>query len=197
MTPNGSSLQNQARQPIPGGNLRADEGRRTICVFEHGGSEYVYCCNEAKRTLDSRTGIFWCEVRVRDGALLQEGFVDDPYCDYLFPSLAVDEHGNIGLGCTRTSETEYPSIYIMMHAPTDPPGTMRPPVLAMAGTTYYHLSNPSKYGVGWGAYSSTCLDPSNPQLLWTCQQYAHSAVDGRWYTAWVAFKFDGTPALTH
>src|SRR5206468_3914753 len=83
-----------------GGKLRADEARRTDCVFAHGGS--VFGCNGAKRALGTRPGILWYEVRVSDGALLQEGLVDDPACDYLNPSLAVDRDGNVGLGCTRT-----------------------------------------------------------------------------------------------
>jgi hypothetical protein len=37
---------------------------------------------------------------VSDGALLQEGLVDDAASEYLNPSLAVDRDGNIGLGCT-------------------------------------------------------------------------------------------------
>lgn len=188
VTPNGASLQNQALQPAPGGKLRADEGRRTICVFAHGGS--VFGCNEAKRTVDSRPGILWYEVRVKDGALLQEGFVDDPDHDYLCPSLAVDKSGNIGLGCTRTSATEFPSIYVMMHAAGDAPGTMRPPVLALAGTTHYRDSKAGPSGIGWGNYSSTCLDPSDPDRLWTCQQYGNSVQDLQWCTAWVAFQLN-------
>ncbi len=188
-TPNGNSRQFQAAQPAPGSRLRADEGRRTICAFVRGGS--VFGCNGAKRKLDSRAGILWYEVRVSDGALRQEGFVDDPDCDYLMPSLAVDGKGNVGLGCTRTSEKEFPSIYVMMRAASDPPGTMRAPVLALAGTTYFR-SPPSgnTNAIGWGNYSSTCVDPSNPNLLWTCQEYANSKVEREWYTAWVAFRFN-------
>jgi hypothetical protein len=37
-------------------------------------------------------------------------------------------------------------------------------------------------------YSTTCVDPSNPRLLWTCQEYANSTVDRQWCTAWVAFQ---------
>ncbi len=184
--PNGSSQQNQAAQPAPGGRLRADEARRTISVFAHGGS--VFGCNGAKRTIKTRPGILWYEVRVSDGALLQEGLVDDPNYDYLIPSLAVDGGGDIGLGCTRTSEKEYPSVYVMVHAVGDPAGTMRPPTLAVAGTTYYRWSGASRYGIGWGNYSTTCLDPANPNLFWTCQEYANSAANKQWQTAWVAFQ---------
>jgi hypothetical protein len=185
-TPNGRSEESRAVQPAPGGKLRADEPRRTDCVFAHG--ESVFGCNGAKRSLETRPGILWYEVRVSDGALLQEGLVDDPTCDYLNPSLAVDRNGNVGLGCTRTSEKEFPSVYVMMHAPVDAPGSMGAPVLALAGTTWYRLTAPSPFGLGWGNYSTTCVDPSNPNLLWTCQEYANSTVDRQWCTAWVAFQ---------
>jgi hypothetical protein len=188
-SPNAASKQSQAFQPAPGLKLRADEGRRTLSVFARGDS--VFGCNGAKRTLDSRCGILWYEVRVSDGALLQEGFVDDPSCDYLIPALAVDSKGNIGLGCTRTSAKEFPSVYVMMHAATDAPGTMRAPVLAVRGTTYFR-SPPSgnTNAIGWGNYSSTCIDPLDPALLWTCQEYAGSSVEREWRTAWVAFRLN-------
>ena len=186
-SPNALSKQFQAIQPAPGLKLRADEGRRTLSVFAHGGS--VFGCNAAKRKIDSRCGILWYEVRVSDGALLQEGFVDAPDCDYLVPSLAVDSKGNIGLGCTRTSEKEFPSVYVMMHGAKDAPGTMRAPVLAVKGTTYFR-SPPTgnTNAVGWGNYSSTCLDPLDPTLIWTCQEYANSTVEREWCTAWAAFR---------
>jgi hypothetical protein len=186
VAPNGSSLKNQAAQPSPGGRLRADEARRTTCVYAHGGS--IFSCNQAKRDLASRCGIFWCEIRASDGAVLQEGFVDDPNCDYLAPSLAVDANGNIGLGCTRTSETEFPSVYVMMHAAGDPKNTMRPPVLAARGTTVFSSSLPSKYGLAWGNYNTTCVDPADPTIFWTYQEYATSNVPSQYTTCWAAFR---------
>ncbi len=190
-TPNASVEESRAVQPAPGGKLRADEARRTDCVFARGGS--VFGCNGAKRSLQTRPGILWYEVRVSDGALLQEGLVDDPACDYLNPSLAVDRDGNVGLGCTRTSDKEFPSVYVMMHAPGDPAGSMGAPALAVPGTTYYRLDAPGRFGIGWGNYSTTCVDPSDPGLLWTCQEYANSAVDRQWCTAWVAFRRKAKP----
>jgi hypothetical protein len=188
-SPNGISKQFQAVQPAPGLKLRADEGRRTLSVFAHGGS--VFGCNAAKSKIDSRCGILWYEVRVRDGALLQEGFVDAPDCDYLVPSCAVDSKGNIGLGCTRTSAKEFPSVYVMMHAATDAAGTMRAPVLAVKGTTYFR-SPPSgnTNAIGWGNYSSTCLDPTDPTLIWTCQEYCNSTAEREWCTAWTCFRLE-------
>lgn len=182
-----AALQLQAVQPAPGIKLRGDEGRRTLSVFARGGS--VYGANVAKRTSGGRIGVLWYEVRISDGALLQEGFVEDVNADYLVPSLAVDSQGNIGLGCTKTSAKEFPSIYVMMHAAKDAPGTMRAPVRAVKGTTYYRdTPNRVLKTLAWGNYSSTCIDPLDSSLIWTCQEYANSTVLGEWCTAWAAFR---------
>ncbi|HKA06654.1 MAG TPA: hypothetical protein VKD71_05305, partial [Gemmataceae bacterium] len=102
----------QGVQPKDGVKLVQAGGRRNNCAFVRGGS--VFGCNGAQRTADSRPGILWYEIRIKDGALLQEGFVDSPDCDYLYASMAVDGKGNIGIGCTKTSETEFPSVCVMM-----------------------------------------------------------------------------------
>lgn len=174
-------------QPEGGVRLVEAGGRRNNCAFVRGGS--VFGCNGAQRTASSRPGILWYEVRIRDGAVLQEGFVDDPDCDYLYPSMAVDCLGNIGIGCTRTSATAFPSVCVMVHAVDDPAGTMRRPVIAVEGTTVFRYTGVA--ATNFSNYSATCVDPSAPDLLWTCQGYANSTVDRQWCTAWVAFQLGG------
>src|SRR5262249_8626618 len=144
-SPNAASLQGRALQPAPGDRIRADEARRTTCVYAHGGSIFSY--NGAKNRVDSRGGIFWCEIPASDGVVLHEGFGAAPDHDYLVPSLAVDANGNVGLGCTRTSATEFPSVCVMVHAAGDPKNTMRAPVVAAKGTAVFRSSRPSKYGL--------------------------------------------------
>jgi len=170
-------------QPHGGVRLVEAGGRRNNCAFVRGGS--VFGCNGAQRTAASRPGILWYEVRIRDGTLLQEGFVDDPDCDYLYPSMAVDGLGNIGIGCTRTSATKFPSVCVMMHAAGDPAGSMRPAVIAVKGTTGFKYAGVT--ATNFSNYSTTCIDPSAGDLLWTYQGYANSTVDRQWCTAWAAF----------
>ena len=180
----------EAFQPAPGPNLHAGGGgRRNDSVFVHGSS--VFGCNGAKRTADTRLGVLWYEVRISDGKLLQEGFVDSPDRDYIYPSIAVDSHGNIGMGCTGTSSTEFPSVYVMMHGANDPVGTMRTAVSAVSGTTAYNYKG--QRAVNWSHYSATCIDPANPNLLWTLQGYGNSEVDREWCTAWAAFRISRPP----
>ncbi|HEY3281853.1 MAG TPA: hypothetical protein VGN26_06220 [Armatimonadota bacterium] len=184
-----TSRQMDCLQPGPGPRLRSDSGRRTSSVVACRGS--VFGCHSAKLRPESRVGIVWYEVRVRDGALLQEGFIDDPKRDYLYPSLALDSQGNLGLGCTRTSETEFPSVCVMMRAAGDPPGILRPPVVAVRGTTSYRY--PGVAAANWSHYSSTVPDPSDPGLLWTYQAYSNSEVEKQWCAAWASFRLGQQP----
>lgn len=186
VSPNGSSQKNLAIQPAPGLKLRADEGRRTACVYRFGDS--LFTCNAAKRDINSRCGIFWAEVGISKGKVLQEGLIDSPDCDYLAPSLAVDKDGNVGIGCTRTSEKEFPSVCVMGRKAGDPKNTMGEPVIAVKGTGIFTSTKPGKYGVAWGNYNATCLDPSDPSIIWTTQEYSASGVPEQFSTYWVAFK---------
>src|SRR5262249_50738217 len=78
------------------------------------------------------------------------------------------------------------SVYVMMHAATDLASTMRRPVAAVPGTTSYQYAGAR--AVNLSHYSTTCIDPSNPGLLWTCQAYSNSKKDRQWCTAWTAFQ---------
>ena len=65
---------------------------------------------------------------------------------------------------------------------------MRQPVLVAKGTTVFSSDRASKYGLAWGNYNSTCVDPSDPTILWTYQEYATSHVPSQYTTRWVAFR---------
>jgi hypothetical protein len=74
----------------------------------------------------------------------------------------------------------------MMRAARDPAGAMRPPVVAVKGTTVFKYAG--KDAINFSNYSTTCIDPTASDLLWTYQGYANSSVDRQWCTAWAAFK---------
>jgi hypothetical protein len=193
LTPDNSTAQMEAFQPKPGPKLRAGGGGRRIdSAFVRKGS--VFGCNGAIRNLGSRPGVLWYEVRISDGRLIQEGFVDSTDRDFIFPSVAVDAEGNLGIGCTGTSETEFPSVYVMMRSATDPANSSRRPVAAVPGTTSYHYEGAK--AVNLSHYSTTCIDPSSPGVLWTCQAYSNSKKDRQWCTAWAAFQISDVKRST-
>ena len=63
-----------------------------------------------------------------------------------------------------------------------------PVIIAARGTAIYSSDIGNKAACGWGNYNSTCLDPSDPTMIWTYQEYATSGAVNVWDTCWVAFK---------
>ena len=62
--------------------------------------------------------------------------------------------------------------------------TAQEPLLAVVSLD--PQGNASRAGVAainLSHYTPTCIDPSNPDLLWTYQAYANSTVDRQWCTA--------------
>jgi hypothetical protein len=170
-----------AVQPGSAQLIRGAEDHRFFDVFASGGSIFGAHGTE----IGGHIGFEWFEVRVSDGAVIQQGELSDPNADLIFPSVAVDSSGNLGIGFTKTSATEFPSVYLTGRLSTDAVNTLRAPLLATAGTAGYActLNNP----VGWGTYSSTVRDPSNPLTLWTYQEYSNSSSNCQWATRWVSF----------
>ncbi len=171
-----------AVQPAGAQSIRGAENHRFFDVVAFEGSLFAAHGSEVGR----RVGFEWFELRIEDGAVRQQAEFSDPDADLIFPSVAVDAKGNLGIGYTKTSATEYPSIYLTGRLRDDPLDSLRRPVLAVAGTSSYRcaLSDP----VGWGTYSSTMLDPAQPLVLWTYQEYANSSDNCHWSTRWVSFS---------
>jgi len=182
LSPDSQSHLVDCTQPEQGVKLRADGGRRTENLFAYKGS--VFAANTAKITKEGKVGILWYEIRISDGKVIQEQYIEDTHRDYLFPALVVDGKGNIGIGCTGTSETEYPSVYVMLKRQEET--KMGPVVCALKGTTVYRYSD--LQAVNWANYSSACLDPDNAGLMWVLQGYSASEIDRQWCSGWVAFR---------
>jgi len=160
--------------------IRGAENHRFFNLFGFGTS--VFAATGSK--MNGRSAIEWYEVN-SSGALLQQSAISDPNYDVVFPTVAVNANRDLAIGFTKVSATEFPSVYVAARLGTDPAGTLRAPVLVATGTATYKCSvNP----VGWGTYSSTVVDPANPLVLWTFQEYSNSATACQWMTRWVSFS---------
>jgi hypothetical protein len=171
-----------AVQPGSGSpSIKTREDHRFFDVFAFGGSIFA-----AQGTqIGTHVGVNWIELGAADGALAQQGTLCDPGADLLFPSVAVDGQGSLAIAFGRVSTSEAPSVYVAARLASDPPGTLRAPVLLERGSSPYSCSsNP----VGWGTYSSMMRDPSDASVLWSYQQYGNSSASCAWSTVWNALS---------
>ncbi len=113
----------------------------------------------------------WFEINASDNQLLQEGLISDSDLDLLYPSIAVNEFGDMVVGFTGTSENQFPSAYAVV-GETDQAGNTAFDnlILLQAGVDDYERLD-SQNRNRWGDYSATVLDPSDPFRFWTFQEF--------------------------
>jgi hypothetical protein len=122
-----------------------------------------------------------------------------------FPSVAVDNAGDVAIGFAASASTIFAGAYYTMHGAADAAGSVQSSGVLAAGLASYVRT----FGGGnrWGDYSATVIDPSNDSF-WIFNQYADTQGTpiggevGRWRTRWgnfagtVAIPAPGTPDLT-
>ena len=127
--------------------------------------------------------------------VLQQGRVEDSTATqanggkhYAYPSLAVNQLGDMVIGYSRFQSTASPAAAYAFRAVGDAAGTTRDDTTLKAGEGAYDKD----FGGGknrWGDYSNTLVDPINDRDFWTVQEYAAapsgSGTDsGRWGVWW-------------
>jgi hypothetical protein len=184
---------------LPGGlispGIRAGEARLVNAVVKHGSLWTI-----AAAEINNRDGAFWVQIDLKTMKLVQHGTLSDPAADVLFPSLNVDNHGNLGIGMSRTSGQEALSIYVTGRLASDPPNTLRPLVRAVEGHYVHYgpatdLTKPGQ-NINWSDYSTVVMDPSDPNLFWifheaTTNETLPKEKADSYGTHWVAWHVGG------
>ena len=180
-----------AQQPA-GPSIRAAESHRVFGVYAYAGKHLFSVVgsgpcgsNCGPQGADSHNLFFFFDVNLPGVTLNQAVKISDSQRDLLFPSLAVDSHGNVSMVSTGVSNAENPSIYEWHQLATDGAGVVHGPNLLTSGThTYSCVSSP----VGWGTYSTTAQDAGDGTKLWTVQEYGNSGNPCNWSTHLVEFN---------
>ncbi len=97
-------------------------------------------------------------------------------------SIAMDGAGNIALGYSASSATEFPSLRYATRTPTDPAGTLQAEQVMQAGGGSQTGSN------RWGDYTAMSVDPSDEQAFWYTGQYYAATSARDWSTAIGTFR---------
>jgi hypothetical protein len=186
--------------PIPASQpsglpIRGNESHRVFGVTAHGDRLNVVeasgpCATDCgEQGVDTNNIFYWFQIDPSTATLTQKIKISDPSLSLVFPTLAVDARGNVGIGLTGISSTQSPSVYLYAHRSSDGAAKMIGPILAHAGTGSYSCDKgPRPNDVGWGTYSATVQDGSDPMKLWTLQEYAGSSVPCEWKTRVIAFE---------
>jgi hypothetical protein len=117
-----------------------------------------------------RIALRWYEIDENTSAVRQSGEIGDPGLDLIFPSIAVNEFGDVVIGFTATGPNKFPSAYAVVGDTAGGVTTFGSLLELKAGSASYRgISD----GVNqWGLSSSTVVDPSDPLHFWTFQEFA-------------------------
>jgi hypothetical protein len=98
-------------------------------------------------------------------------------------SIAMDADGNIALGYSASSASEYPSIRYATRSASDPLGTMPSEQIMRSGGGSQTRAD------RWGDYSAMSVDPATDRVFWYTNEYYATSSARTWATAIGTFGF--------
>ncbi|MBC7856563.1 MAG: hypothetical protein IAF94_24300 [Pirellulaceae bacterium] len=155
-----------ADQPGNKANLNTGDTRFSSNVVEVGDSLWAV----RGTGLDGRAAIRWYEIDEVTNVILQTGTISDLNRSYYFPSIAVNAFGDVLIGASGSSATEFVSTFAFIGVTAGDVTTFGSEILLKAGVDDYERLDGSGRN-RWGDYSATVLDPTNRFGFWTFQEF--------------------------
>ena len=154
-------------QPGPKQNLESNDARFSGNTILHNGELF------AVQTIADmgRSAIRYTRLDATTGAVLESAVLVDPVGRaFTYPSVAVNEFGDVVIGATGTSTTEFASAYAFVGKLNAGITSFNTLTLLRAGVDGYEVLD-SQNRNRWGDYSATTVDPADPAIFWTNQEY--------------------------
>ncbi len=154
----------------PGTNDNIDTGDTRFdgnVVLQNGRLWAAHSVN-----VSGRAAIEWYKVDQSSNTLLQSGLISDPTKDLYYPSIAVNSSDTAVIGFSGSDDNTPVSTYFAVGLTTAGTTVFNPITQSQLGSGSYFVD----FGAGenrWGDYSSTVLDPSDPNCFWTFQEFAN------------------------
>lgn len=164
---------NDVDQPGPKQDINTGDSRFSGAVYEVGNSIWGAYTVE----IAGRNAIRWHEIDETTNAVLQTGTISDPVLEYFYPSIAANAFGDVVIGFSGASTAQFVSAYVAVGETTAGVTTFETPLLSAAGVAdYENLDSAMPPRNRWGDYSATSVDPADPRVFWTTQEFV-SATD--------------------
>lgn len=126
--------------------------------------------------IGGRSGIEWYEINPTTATVIQSGTLSDGTMAYIYPTIAVNDSGDVVIGCSGGSPSTFVGAYAFTGSTTAGSTTLATtPLLLQAGASDYAVTFGGSRN-RWGDYSATMVDPSDQTRFWCVQEYV-SATD--------------------
>lgn len=159
---------------------------------------YDVCCRNNRLVMSHNIGggagsqIRWYEVNVTNMptsvSLAQQGTISHATSDCYYTSPLINGAGNIGMAFTRSSSTEYASLYYTGQPSGYPAGVTMSHTLKKASTLSYGTAGNTER---WGDYMGAAVDPNDDTTFWAIGMLPTSS--GYWVTEVYSYIVSGSP----
>lgn len=150
---------------LNGSSISNVSDRITSNLIEQNGSVWGAVSDSS----GGRNAVRWFRLNADTGALIETGLITSPTLHYFYPSIAVDDAGNVIIGMNGSSSSQYIGSYAVAGKFNGTTTRFGAPSLLAAGLDSHVLLDGSGRN-RWGDYSTTVIDPNNPRLFWTFQE---------------------------
>ena len=157
-----------ADQPGTKANINSGDTRFSGNVIRQ--SDSLWAVHTVNDTTTGNAALQWYEIDASTHTLVQQGLIADSELDLYYPSIAVNEFGDVVIGFSGSSETEFVSAFAVVGRTDQGTTTFGELMLLQAGLADYQRLDGSGRN-RWGDYSATVLDPSDPYSFWTFQEF--------------------------
>ena len=134
----------------------------------------------------SSVGVRWYEIRspnVTPTVFQQGTFSPDSQYRWM-GSIAMDQSGDIAMGYSASSSSNFPAVRYTGRVPSDPAGTMESENSIIEGT-----GSQTNGTSRWGDYSGMSVDPADDCTFWYTNEYLTTNGSFNWKTRIGSFKF--------
>jgi hypothetical protein len=155
-----------AAQPDGSHAIGLQDYRFKSNVYQVGN--VIYAAHDIKA--GNNAAIKWYKIDETTNEVIQEGILSDPNYDYYQASIAANANGDVVIGFNRSGlgVDGQISIFAVHGTTAGDVTTFGSPILVKASTAdAYHYIN-----TRWGDYTTTLVDPSDPNVFWTFQEFA-------------------------
>jgi hypothetical protein len=141
---------------------------KTAPTFRDG---YLYATHSIKNSVyPNYASIKYVKIDVSTNTVVESAELGADEYFYIYPAIAVDKNGNVGITCSRSGDNEYIGSYFTTRRATDPAGLSSSQVL-QPGLGNYVID----FGSGrnrWGDYLGAYLDPADEYSFWMVSEFA-------------------------
>ena len=176
--------------------VRMQESHRLNNLVQNGSHLQVVfssgpCTHDCGAQGENKNNVmFWADLDCTNAAackVAQTTKISGP--DAFFPSIGVDNKGNVGIVAASSSQKDYLSILLWTHRATDPANTFSAPITMVAGTKPYTCPNRMNLALIASAVGMlTSRDPLDGSKLWTTHQYSADATPCVWNSKIIEYR---------